>query len=76
MGKIIHFKDRGGVPPANLITAKPFEFRAADWESGHFIQVLRSQYAVLEKHRREIYEKDEVEVHHLHHNYLHGGSLE
>jgi len=75
MGKIIHFKDRGGVPPANLITAKPFEFRAADWESGHFIQVLRSQSAVLEKHRREIYEKGEVGVHHLPPHYVLGGSM-
>jgi len=32
MGKIIHFKDKA-VPPDNLITAKPFEFRTADWEN-------------------------------------------
>lgn len=74
MGKVIHFKDKG-LPPDNLITAKPFEFRAADWESGHFIQMLRSQSDVLEKHRKEIHEKGEIGVQHLPPHYVLGGSM-
>ena len=74
MGKVIHFKDKG-LPPDNLITAKPFEFRAADWESRHFIQMLKSQSDALEKHRKEIYEKGESGVQHLPPHYVLGGSI-
>ena len=74
MGKIIHFKDKG-VPPDNLITKRPFEFRAADWESGHFIQMLKSQSDALEKHRKEIYEKGDAGVQHLPPHYVLGGSM-
>jgi hypothetical protein len=74
MGKIIHFKDKG-LPPDNLITAKPLEFRAADWESGHFIQMLKPQSDALEKHRKEIHEKGEAGVHHLPSHYVLGGSM-
>ena len=74
MGKVIHFRDKG-VPPDNLITLKPFEFRAADWESGHFIQMLKSQSSVLEKHRKEISEKGEAGVHDLPPHYVLGGSM-
>jgi hypothetical protein len=56
MAKILKFKD-GGVPPDNVITLKPWEFRTADWESRQFIQMLKSQSAKLEKHRKEVYEK-------------------
>jgi hypothetical protein len=75
VGRIIQFKDKGGGPPDNLITAKPFEFRAADWESGHFIQMLKSQSDALEKHRKEIHEKGEPGVHHLPPHYVLGGSM-
>jgi len=74
MGKLIHFREKG-VPPDNLITPKPFEFRAADWETGHFIQMLKSQSAVLEKHRKELSEKGEVGIHHLPPHYVLGGSM-
>jgi hypothetical protein len=50
MGKVLQFKE---APPDNLITLKPWEFRAADWESRHFIQMLKSQATNLEKHRKE-----------------------
>jgi len=33
MGKVIHFKDKG-LPPENLITAKPFEFRLQIGKAG------------------------------------------
>ena len=74
MGKIIHFKDKV-LPPDNLITAKPFEFRASDWESQHFIQMLRSQSALLEKHRKEIHEKGEDRIQCLPPHYVLGGSM-
>jgi hypothetical protein len=57
MGKVIHFREKDGVPPDNVITLKPWEFRTADWESRQFIQMLKSQSAKLEKHRKEAYEK-------------------
>jgi hypothetical protein len=56
MAKILKFKD-GGVPPDNVITVKPWEFRGADWESRHFIQMLKSQSAKLERHRKEACER-------------------
>lgn len=74
MGKVIHFKEKG-TPPENLIAAKPFEFRAANWESGHFIQMLKSHSDSLERHRRELYEKGEAGVHHLPPHYVLGGSM-
>jgi hypothetical protein len=74
MGKIIHFKDKG-LTRDNLITAKPFVFRAADWESGHFIQMLKSQSEVLENHRKELHEKGESGVQHLPPHYVLGGSM-
>ena len=57
MAKILKFKEGTASPPDNLITRKPWEFRSAGWESGHFIQMLKSQSAKLEKHRKEVYEK-------------------
>jgi hypothetical protein len=75
MGKVIHLKDKSGGPPDNLITAKPLEFRSADWESGHFIQMLKSQSEKLEKHRREVHEKGDAGVHHLPPHYVLGGSM-
>jgi len=57
MAKILKFKEVAGVPPDNVITLKPWEFRTADWESRQFIQMLKSQSAKLEKHRKEAYEK-------------------
>ncbi len=74
MGKVIHFKDKG-VPPDNLITAKPFVFRAADWESGHFIQMLKSHADDLEKHRKELFERGEAGVQQLPPHYVLGGSM-
>ena len=55
MGKVLKFKE---TPPDNVITLKPWEFRAADWESRHFIQMLKSHSAKLEKHRTEAYQRE------------------
>jgi hypothetical protein len=41
----------------DLITRKPLEFRHPDWDSVHFIQMLKSQALKLEAHRREVHEK-------------------
>jgi hypothetical protein len=57
MAKILRFKEGSGSPPGNVITLKPWEFRGADWESRHFIQMLKSQSAKLEQHRKQVYEK-------------------
>ncbi|MBN2032045.1 MAG: hypothetical protein JW836_02120 [Deltaproteobacteria bacterium] len=57
MAKILKFREGTESPPDNLITLKPWEFRSAGWESRHFIQMLRSQSATLEKHRKETWKK-------------------
>lgn len=75
MGKVIKFKESKGSMPDNLITSRPWEFRRADWESGHFIQMLRSQSGVLEKHRKEVYEKGDGRVYHLPPHFVLTGSM-
>jgi hypothetical protein len=75
MGKVIRFKERSGVPPDNVITSKPWEFRRPDWQSRHFIQILRSLSGVLEKHRKEVYEKGPGRVHHLPPHFVLSGSM-
>lgn len=65
MGKVIPFKDKTGSPPENLIIPKPWEFRGSDWDSSHFIQMLRSQSVKLEDHRKDIYQKGDSGVWHL-----------
>ena len=54
MAKIIQLKEKRATPPDNLLSPKPWEFRRADWENKHFLQMLRSQSAKLEKHRVEV----------------------
>jgi hypothetical protein len=75
MGKVIKLKQSRGSVSDNLITSRPWEFRRADWESGHFIQMLRSQSDVLEKHRKEVYEKGDSKVYRLPPHYVLGGSM-
>jgi hypothetical protein len=75
MGKVIKFKETKGSVPDNLITSRPWEFRWADWESRHFIQMLRSQSRVLEKHRKEVYEKGDGKVYHLPPHFVLTGSM-
>jgi hypothetical protein len=65
MGEIIKLKEKDEGPPDNLIASEPWEFRRADWESKHFIQMLKSQSAKLENHRKEIYQRGEKGVWHL-----------
>jgi hypothetical protein len=60
MAKILKFKEGPGSPPDNVITLKPWEFRGADWESRHFIQMLKSQSEKLEKHRKQVHEKGSI----------------
>ena len=54
MDKIIQLKEKRDTAPDNLISLKPWEFRRADWENKHFLQILRSQSTKLEKHRVEV----------------------
>lgn len=65
MGDIIKLKEREEGLPENLICTEPWEFRKADWESKHFIQMLKSQSAKLETHRKEIYQRGDKGVWHL-----------
>lgn len=65
MGKVIEFREKGALPPTNLITSRPWEFRWSDWNSQHFIQMLRSQSDRLEEHRKEILQSGGKGVWHL-----------
>lgn len=65
MGEVIRLKEKIEAPPDNLITSEPWEFRRADWESKHFIQMLKAQSAALETHRKEIYGREDGGVWHL-----------
>lgn len=65
MGEIIKLKEKDEGPPDNLIASEPWEFRKADWESKHFIQMPKSQSARLETHRKEIYQRGDKGVWHL-----------
>ena len=75
MAKIIKLKEKAEIPPDNLITLKPWEFRRADWESSYFIQMLRSQSDRLEKHREEAYQKREKGVWDLPSHFIHRGCM-
>jgi len=65
MGHIIKLHDKLETPPDNLITLEPWEFRRADWENAHFIQMLRSQSEKLERHRKEVYQEKNKAIRHL-----------
>lgn len=62
MGKIFQLEPKSEEPPDNVITLKPLEFRKADWGTSHFIQMVRSNSAKLERHRREIYKQGDKGV--------------
>lgn len=57
MGKVLKFQEGSGIPPDNRIALKPWEFRVADWESRNFIQMLKSQSAKLEAHRKDAFSR-------------------
>ena len=65
MGEVIPFKEKPAGPPNNVIVSRPWEFRWADWDSSHFIQMLRSQSRKLEAHRRENHQRGAQGVWHL-----------
>lgn len=65
MGKVIPFRDKPDSPPDNMIVSRPWEFRSADWDSIHFIQMLRSQSRKLEAHRKENHQRGAQGVWHL-----------
>ena len=75
MGKVLEFKELRGATPNNLIALKPLEFRSADWESVHFIQMQRSQSLELEKHREEVYEQRDGVVYNLPPHFVLSGSM-
>lgn len=75
MGKVIQLKEKLETPPGNLITLRPWEFRRAYWESRHFIQMLRSQSAELERHRVEINKRGNKRIWHLPAHFVIKGSM-
>jgi hypothetical protein len=54
MAEVINLKDKFRKSEENLICLGPWEFRRADWETLHFIQMLRSRSERLEQHREKI----------------------
>jgi hypothetical protein len=75
MGKVLKFKETSGMAPNNLIASKPLEFRFADWESMHFIQMQRAQSLKLESHRRGVHEKRDGVVCSLPPHFVLSGSM-
>ncbi len=74
MAKIIPLEPKPEEPPNNVIILKPLEFRKADWETTRFVQMLRSNSAMLERHRNEISKKGNSGIWQLPPNYsLTGG---
>ncbi len=54
MAKIIKFENKPAKGPDNLITSKPWEFRRADWNTRHFIQMRKSFWEEFEnQHENE-----------------------
>jgi hypothetical protein len=49
MGEVINLHDKLRKTPDNLICLRPWEFRRAAWETAHFVQMLRSLSAKLER---------------------------
>ncbi len=75
MAKVIQFKERAPSTDLTLVTLKPWEFRRADWESVHFVQMLKSQAEKLEAHRKEVIEKGGAGVWHLPPHFVLKGGL-
>ncbi len=75
MGEIISLKDKFRKTDDNVISWKPWQFRKADWGSSHFIQMLNSQSAELERHRREVRKKGESTVRSLPPHFLLKGGM-
>jgi hypothetical protein len=55
MGQVIDIRKKRGRLLDDLITRTPWEFRWANWNVSHFVQMLKSQSSQLEKHREEVY---------------------
>jgi len=51
MGDLIDMNDRRQGPSDGLICLKPFEFRRSDWESAHFVQMLKPVSEKFQKDR-------------------------
>jgi hypothetical protein len=65
MGEIINLKDKRQKSSDNLICLRPWEFRRAAWETVHFIQMLRSLSAKLERDTEESQKRGEAGICHL-----------
>jgi hypothetical protein len=75
MAKIIPFQQKRK-PEPTLITAKPFEFRRAEWGSAYFLQMLKTESEKLEQHRKEVHDLGGAGVWHLPPHYVLRGGME
>ena len=57
MAEIIELPGRESPVPDDLICRSPLEFRKAEWGTGHFVQMLKSQSEKLGSHREEVFGK-------------------
>jgi hypothetical protein len=62
MGKVIPLAGKNQKPKGNLISLRPWEFRKANWERYHFIQMLKSQSAKLECRHPEIFRRSSEDI--------------
>jgi hypothetical protein len=68
MAKILHLERKLPLPPDNIITGKPLEFRRSFWETAQFIQMGRANSSRLEINRADTYKKGgtgQIPPHHL-----------
>ncbi len=75
MAEVINLKDKIKKPAENIICSRPWEFRRADWETLHFLQMLRSQSVKLEQHRVKVLERGEKGVWNLPSHFLLNGGM-
>jgi hypothetical protein len=62
MGKVIPLESKNQRTKGNLISLSPWEFRKANWEGYHFIQMLKSQSAKLERRHQEVFRRSSADL--------------
>jgi hypothetical protein len=65
MGEVINLHDKLRKSPDNLICLRPWEFRRAAWETTHFVQMLRSLSAKLERNEYDNQKRGSQGIGHL-----------
>jgi hypothetical protein len=75
MGKLVRLKSKTVQPPETLISRKPWEFRRADWETAHFIQMRKSRSRQLERRRTGVCAREKQEAWRLPPHYILDGGV-